>query len=144
MNRTLGTSAPEQGEWGPGRVIGTTVTVLFVAVLFYLIYRFFNVLFVLFVAIVLATAIRPAMVWLERRRIPPPLGMLLVFLVIGLVALGVVSLLAPLLITQGADLFASFPTYYTQGIAQLREEHTSELQSRQYLVCRLLLEKKNI
>src|SRR3712207_6860210 len=28
---------------------------------------------------------------------------------------------------------------------QLRsEEHTSELQSRQYLVCRLLLEKKNI
>src|SRR3712207_8789676 len=24
------------------------------------------------------------------------------------------------------------------------EEHTSELQSRQYLVCRLLLEKKNI
>src|SRR3712207_8781902 len=30
------------------------------------------------------------------------------------------------------------------GIAGLRsEEHTSELQSRQYLVCRLLLEKKN-
>src|SRR3712207_8982278 len=29
--------------------------------------------------------------------------------------------------------------------ADLRsEEHTSELQSRQYLVCRLLLEKKNI
>src|SRR3712207_7241802 len=30
-------------------------------------------------------------------------------------------------------------------IAELRsEEHTSELQSRQYLVCRLLLEKKKI
>src|SRR3712207_8424566 len=29
-------------------------------------------------------------------------------------------------------------------IAEIRsEEHTSELQSRQYLVCRLLLEKKN-
>src|SRR3712207_9266908 len=29
-------------------------------------------------------------------------------------------------------------------VARLRsEEHTSELQSRQYLVCRLLLEKKN-
>src|SRR3712207_7982471 len=27
---------------------------------------------------------------------------------------------------------------------QRSEEHTSELQSRQYLVCRLLLEKKNI
>src|SRR3712207_6866018 len=31
------------------------------------------------------------------------------------------------------------------GLDRLRsEEHTSELQSRQYLVCRLLLEKKNI
>src|SRR3712207_7285080 len=34
------------------------------------------------------------------------------------------------------------------GVLDLRdlrsEEHTSELQSRQYLVCRLLLEKKNI
>src|SRR3712207_7118631 len=32
---------------------------------------------------------------------------------------------------------------FAQGRAGLRsEEHTSELQSRQYLVCRLLLEKK--
>src|SRR3712207_8003206 len=33
---------------------------------------------------------------------------------------------------------------WTKSVLQLRsEEHTSELQSRQYLVCRLLLEKKN-
>src|SRR5438445_8587881 len=30
------------------------------------------------------------------------------------------------------------------GAIRRSEEHTSELQSRQYLVCRLLLEKKNI
>src|SRR5258707_8791546 len=29
-----------------------------------------------------------------------------------------------------------------QGVRKRSEEHTSELQSRQYLVCRLLLEKK--
>src|SRR3712207_7057027 len=34
------------------------------------------------------------------------------------------------------------PTSSTQ-CASRSEEHTSELQSRQYLVCRLLLEKKN-
>src|SRR3712207_7925849 len=34
---------------------------------------------------------------------------------------------------------------FTSGKRGARsEEHTSELQSRQYLVCRLLLEKKNI
>src|SRR3712207_7129014 len=31
-----------------------------------------------------------------------------------------------------------------QLVPERSEEHTSELQSRQYLVCRLLLEKKNI
>src|SRR3712207_8944702 len=34
-------------------------------------------------------------------------------------------------------------TYHPHGeVPQRSEEHTSELQSRQYLVCRLLLEKK--
>src|SRR3712207_8371342 len=32
----------------------------------------------------------------------------------------------------------------TWGVYDRSEEHTSELQSRQYLVCRLLLEQKNI
>src|SRR3712207_8712739 len=34
------------------------------------------------------------------------------------------------------------PTHTTAKPARRSEEHTSELQSRQYLVCRLLLEKK--
>src|SRR3712207_8488947 len=36
------------------------------------------------------------------------------------------------------DAFDGQPIHYRS------EEHTSELQSRQYLVCRLLLEKKNL
>src|SRR3712207_8133729 len=32
----------------------------------------------------------------------------------------------------------------TAGFGERSEEHTSELQSRQYLVCRLLLEKKTV
>src|SRR3712207_8503498 len=37
---------------------------------------------------------------------------------------------------------ATVPPLWTFGLWR-SEEHTSELQSRQYLVCRLLLEKKN-
>src|SRR3712207_7410817 len=37
----------------------------------------------------------------------------------------------------------SLPVAFGAGVALRSEEHTSELQSRQYLVCRLLLEKKN-
>src|ERR1035437_8705969 len=44
-------------------------------------------------------------------------------------------------LVEAEDLIASDPA----KAQQLRsEEHTSELQSRQYLVCRLLLEKKPI
>src|SRR3712207_8954116 len=51
---------------------------------------------------------------------------------------------------------ASFPPHFAKrrrrgglwtwdcGCSSRSEEHTSELQSRQYLVCRLLLEKKKI
>src|SRR3712207_7003101 len=39
---------------------------------------------------------------------------------------------------------ASFSLLGTLPQAARSEEHTSELQSRQYLVCRLLLEKKKI
>src|SRR5947209_12197199 len=45
---------------------------------------------------------------------------------------------------QGGD-FEFHEWTHDEGEKQVRsEEHTSELQSRQYLVCRLLLEKKKI
>src|SRR3712207_8692528 len=40
----------------------------------------------------------------------------------------------------GAPVRIELPCYFVER----SEEHTSELQSRQYLVCRLLLEKKKI
>src|SRR3712207_7408081 len=46
----------------------------------------------------------------------------------------------------GADLLAAHTAGEDRGlvadVGERSEEHTSELQSRQYLVCRLLLEKK--
>src|SRR3712207_8233785 len=40
------------------------------------------------------------------------------------------------------ELFEKNGHLYANEMAPRSEEHTSELQSRQYLVCRLLLEKK--
>src|SRR5438445_9063913 len=45
--------------------------------------------------------------------------------------------------TDHRDIAAAVERYGHQAVMTRRsEEHTSELQSRQYLVCRLLLEKK--
>src|SRR2546429_3851341 len=43
---------------------------------------------------------------------------------------------------QGAPSFSITPLQLSFGSSERSEEHTSELQSRLHLVCRLLLEKK--
>src|SRR3712207_8976371 len=51
---------------------------------------------------------------------------------------------APDSLLQGTSLTAAGSSaMWVDEILHRSEEHTSELQSRQYLVCRLLLEKKN-
>src|SRR3712207_7494077 len=42
------------------------------------------------------------------------------------------------------DILFKAVAYLIHKVHMRSEEHTSELQSRQYLVCRLLLEKKNL
>src|SRR3712207_8068795 len=46
-------------------------------------------------------------------------------------------------VAAGDGLVDVDPLDLERGVGVRSEEHTSELQSRQYLVCRLLLEKKN-
>src|SRR3712207_8957855 len=51
----------------------------------------------------------------------------------------------PLRDLERVQAHADFVEQHYEEVCDPRsEEHTSELQSRQYLVCRLLLEKKNI
>jgi predicted PurR-regulated permease PerM len=71
----------------------TLVVVLTLAVA-YALYASARILIVLLVAIIVASAIRPAVVWLHRRRLPEGLAILLVYLMIGvgIFLLGVVIL----------------------------------------------------
>src|SRR3712207_8843741 len=54
----------------------------------------------------------------------------------GMVATTWVQIIKAVLLMSGITVMSIFV------LAKRSEEHTSELQSRQYLVCRLLLEKK--
>src|SRR3712207_8632285 len=45
-------------------------------------------------------------------------------------------------VVQAQVVFQDGRVYFLKHCPERSEEHTSELQSRQYLVCRLLLEKK--
>src|SRR5690606_21870336 len=84
-------------------------------------------------ALVLAYILDPAVDALERRRVPRTLAVLL----LALPAVGALVLAA---VFGVPALGRQVDALITQARS---EEHTSELQSRENLVCRLLLEKKN-
>ncbi len=121
-------SSPVPSRWSAGRVVGATLVAFAVGAAFYIVYRFVNVFFVLFVAIVLATALRPAVAWLGRWRIPSWLAVLLIYLVALVGGMGLVALSAPLLITQAVSLINSAPGYYAQARNYLGNQQNALIQ----------------
>src|SRR5947209_15714853 len=80
---------------------------------------------------------------IRRRLSMDPSQVLLLAFLIGVVA-GLRSLTAPAAVAWAAH--RNWINLHNTALSFMggSEEHTSELQSRQYLVCRLLLEKKNM
>src|SRR3712207_7630622 len=65
------------------------------------------------------------------------------FIVLGFTFASVIHLSSFLYMVEGVDQISFCVFCFVLQLFNYRsEEHTSELQSRQYLVCRLLLEKK--
>ena len=89
-----------------------TLVLVFVAFGFWLLYRFNQVIFVLFIAIVMGTVLRPAVTWLHRRGLPRIVGAILVFLLLLALLIGFVLVLFPLIVEQGTTIAAAVPGYY--------------------------------
>ena len=89
-----------------------TLVLVFVALGFWLLYRFDQVVFILFIAIVMGTVIRPVVTWLHRRGLPRIAGVILVYLLLLALLIGFVLLLFPLIVEQGTTIAAAVPGYY--------------------------------
>ena len=106
------TASADTGEWTSQRVVLTTLGALLVGLGFWLVFRFYNVAFIFFTAWVLGTAIRPAVEWLYRRKLPRAAGVILVYLTLLALLTGFILLLAPLLVEQTKAIIAELPSYY--------------------------------
>ena len=98
--------------WTFRRAMWATLVLVFVALSFWLLYRFYQVVFILFVAIVMGTVIRPVVAWSYRRGLPRMLGVVLVYLLLLALFIGFVLLLFPLIVEQGITIAATVPDYY--------------------------------
>jgi predicted PurR-regulated permease PerM len=99
-------------NWTFRRVVWATLALVFVVLSFWLLYRFNQVVFILFIAIVMGTVIRPAVAWLHRRGLPRISGVILVYLLLLALLIGFVLLLFPLIVEQGTTIAAAVPGYY--------------------------------
>lgn len=94
-----------------------TLVLVSVALSFWLLYRFSQVFFILFIAIVIGTVIRPVVAWLHSRGVPRIAGVILVYLLLLALLISFVLLLFPLIVEQGTTITAAVPGYY-QGLRE--------------------------
>jgi predicted PurR-regulated permease PerM len=99
-------------EWTFRQVMWATFVLVFVALGFWLLYRFSQVVFTVFIAIVLGTVIRPAVTWLHQRGLPRITGGILVWLLVLALLTSFLLLLFPLIVEQTTRISAAVPGYY--------------------------------
>ena len=98
--------------WTFWRVVWATLVLAVVGLSFWLLYRFHQVLFILFIAIIMGTVLRPSVSWLQRRGIPGVPSVILVYLLLLALLIGFALLLVPVIVEQTTTITAAVPDSY--------------------------------
>lgn len=121
-------------NWTFRRVMLATLVLACVGLGFWLLYRFYIVILILFVAIILGTVIRPMVNWLYKRTLPKAAGVILVYVLLLAFLIGFVLLLLPLVFDQGSTIIKSIPTHYQNFRYELLSSSNQLIRSlNQYL-----------
>lgn len=108
-----------------------TLAVTAVLVSFWLLWRFQDVLLLLVTAVILSTAIQPGVIWLEKRGVPKPAGILLIFTFVGL--------FLALLIWYSLPVLAEQSTAIVQNLGDGYQSMRQSLQRLPNILLRRLL-----
>jgi len=122
-------SSNEVPTWTTGQVISATIFVVCVFLTFWLLYSLRIVLSLFFVAIVIGTAIRPAVEWLHRRGISRAAGVIIIYVLIAALISGILALVLPLIAEQSTQIAQDLPQYYTSFRAALINSSNRLLQN---------------
>lgn len=86
------------------QLVWWTMGVMAVVGCFWLLWRFQDILLLLLTAVIFSTAVRPGVLWLEKRGIPKPVGILLIFVVIATLLGLLIWYSLPVLARQGTAI----------------------------------------
>ncbi len=122
-------SSEEITTWTTSQVVLATLFVVCVFLIFWLLYSLRAVLLFFFVAIVVGTAIRPAVEWLHRRGISRAAGTIIIYVLIAGVLIGFLAIIFPLVADQATQISQNLPQYYTDLRNSLINSHNRLLQN---------------
>jgi predicted PurR-regulated permease PerM len=111
--KSASSSSPEEvTPQTTNQVVFATIFVVCVFLIFWLLYRLQTVILLFFVAMVLGTAIRPAVEWLYRRGVSRTGGVILVYIFIAGLLTTFLATVVPLLAEQTTQLSQQLPQLY--------------------------------
>jgi len=125
----LAPSSEKIMTWTTSQVVVATIFVVCVFLTFWLLYRLRALIFLLFVAIVIGIAIRPAVEWLQRRGIARNTGIIIIYILIAAVVLGFLALTFPVIADQATQLSQNLPQYYSEVRGALENSGNRLLQN---------------
>ncbi len=109
---------------------GTVVKILLILVLFAVIFILRDIVLILLMSIVIASAIEPATGFLMRRRIPRLFSVILVYLSVIIALFGIVFFLLLPLLTESSDFLRNVPVYFNASTVATSINHNSFLSSQ--------------
>ncbi|HEY0607199.1 MAG TPA: AI-2E family transporter [Herpetosiphonaceae bacterium] len=105
------------------RIAGYTALVLTTLMLGYLTYRLSEVVLLFVLSIIVAAALRAPMIWLQRRRVPRGIAILLLYLLIIAVIGAIVVLMGQLLLDELRVAGERFPRRYDELLTQWEQSN---------------------
>ncbi|MFH1412449.1 MAG: AI-2E family transporter [bacterium] len=89
----------------------TIVKIIVVLIVLYFLYLISDIIALLFASLIFASAVDPWIDWMQLKKIPRSIGMLIVYLVLLAIISFVVYLLIPPIAHQTSELSSNFPQY---------------------------------
>jgi len=90
----------------------TILKIFIILLILFFLYYIRQVIALVFIALVLASAFDPWVDWLHRRKIPRGLGILIIYLLFfSIISLAIILLIPPIA-REVSDISVNFPTYY--------------------------------
>ena len=93
------------------------IKIFLVFIMFYFLYLVREVLAILFISLILSSALDPWVDWMQGKKIPRAMGVLFIYLAMFLVVATVIYLIIPPIVTQVSELTENFPTILEKVIS---------------------------